>query len=165
MPTSTLTKPRCPLHTFRTNNFHPHLKLVPQSILKRTRIIRSIITARPINVHALLRKLQQRPCQLRCFFQRLPLRHHPISKSHRIRFPSIDSSTSKNHIQRSAQADDSSQAYSPAIDKRNSPATAENAKHSIFFDDSQIAQQAQFQTSGYGVAGDGGYHGFLWDQP
>lgn len=148
MPTSAFAKTSRSLDALRLDHFDACVELVPQSIFKRRRIVRRVVAACPVNIHATLRKLQQRLCQLRGLFKRFALGHYAIRKAHCVCFLSSHRPPGEDHVQCSTQTDDCLKTDGAAVNKWNSPATAEYARCCVLLHYPEIAQQTELKCSG-----------------
>ncbi|KAK9593016.1 hypothetical protein V6000_004127 [Aspergillus fumigatus] len=148
-----IPKPRRPPHTLRRQHLGPHLKLPPQRILHRSRGIRTIIAAPPVNIHTPLRKPHQVPRQHHRLLHRLPPRNDPTHQPHVQRLARPDPPPSENQIQSSSQPHNRLQPYRPAVDERDTPPPTEDTEDGILLDDAQVSQQRELQPACDGVAG------------
>src|SRR5699024_12653000 len=57
----------------------------------------------------------------------------------------------KDHVERTALANNAGQTHRSASNKRHPPTAAEHAKHGIFFSHTQIAHQGQLKPTCHGI--------------
>ena len=94
------------------------------------------------------------------FVQGFAFRGYPIGEANLQGFFRVNRTAGENHVHGAAMADQTGQADGAAINQRHPPAPAEYAEGGGVLHHAQIAEQGQFQSSCYRVAGYGGYYRF-----